>query len=366
MGTQQARQRHGEPREFFSSFGKRAEALGFNPFGPTGGEDTQAAGGYLVFPEFEAELINLKEEYGVLQQEAFKIPMGSDTKNIPRRAGGMTVYFPEENTQINPSQMAFDKVMLVAKKYALLSLWSSELDEDSVIAWTDMLTGEGAYQLAKSEDFNGAQGDGTSVYAGVVGFLQALALGKNGVVPTASLVTITSGKGWTTPTAMLSTATTPATTTQVFSYLNNLVAILPVYAEGRGKLYCHKTFFWQFIAPVIEAAGGNIALYLTAGIPLKFLGYDVKVMQAMPNVSQINGAGAANVQIGCVLGDMLYTTFMGQRRGVRVKTSDQRFIEYDQLAIQITQRTAINNVVGDAVLPAQQAGPMVGLQFPAT
>jgi HK97 family phage major capsid protein len=356
------RSRHGEPREFFNSFGQRAERLGFNTIAPFASEDVDAGGGYLVFPEFEAELINLKEQYGVLQQEANKTAMKSSTLQIPRRAGGTTVYYPEENTQLTASQMQFDKVQLVAKKYAQLALWSSELDEDSVINFMDMLTAEMAYQFARAEDFNGAQGDGTSTYAGVVGFLQALASGKNGIVPTASLVTITAAASLTTPALCLA----GQTTAQILGFLNNLVAILPVYAEGRAKLYCHKTMFWQFFAPVIEAAGGNIAMYLTAGIPLRFLGYEVKVMQAMPTFSQVNGAGAANVQIGAVLGDMLYTCYMGTRRGVRTISSKERFMEFDQNAMQCTQRVAINNVTGDSVLPLQQAGPMVGLQFPAT
>ena len=122
---------------------------------PFAGEDGSTMGGYLVFPEFERTLIDLKEQYGVLGRDAYKLPMKSDTLNIPRRAGGTTVYYPEENTLIPASAMAFDKVMLIAKKYAQLALWSSELDEDSVIAFTDLLTAEMAYQFTKAEDFNG-------------------------------------------------------------------------------------------------------------------------------------------------------------------------------------------------------------------
>ena len=44
---------------------------------------------------------------------------------------------------------------------------------------------------------------------------------------------------------------------------------------------------------------------------------------------------------------MQMTSYMGVRRGVKVVTSDQRFIEFDQIAIQATQRVAINNVLGD-------------------
>jgi HK97 family phage major capsid protein len=330
---------------------------------PYMGEDGQAAGGYLVFPEFEATLINLKEQYGVVQQLAYKVPMTSDTLLIPRRAGGTTVYYPGENTQISASAMKFDQVQLIAKKYAQLALWASELNEDSVIAFTDLLASEMAYQFAKAEDFNAAQGDGTSNYAGVVGFLQALTLGKNGIVPSASVVSVASGSGYTTPAAWLA----GQTTAQILAVWNQVVGTLPVYAEGRARWLAHKTLFWGLIAPVVEAAGGNIAMYLTSGLPLRFLGYDFTPMQAMPTLSQINGTSATYpLRMAAVLGDVQNTIFCGQRRGVTTKTSDQRFIEFDQLAIQTTQRVAINNVVGDSVEPTVQAGPMVGLQFPAT
>jgi len=353
---------------------------------PFQGEDGSSSGGYLVFPEFERNLINLKEQYGVMQQLAYRIPMASDTLIVPRRAGGTAVYYPGENTQLTASAMQFDQVQLIARKYAQLALWSTELNEDSVIAMGDLLSGEMAYQFAKAEDFNAAQGDGSANYAGVVGFLQALAIGKNGVVPTASLVTGSgtsctgtgwagggqttcinggySGHGYTTP-ALFAAGT--AANGASFNAWNQVVANLPIYAEARAKWLMHKTIFWGMIAPIIESAGGNVAMMLLQGIPLKFLGYDVQFMQAMPIANACSGTTAATspaVTIPAVLGDVGNTTFMGTRRGVTVRTSDQRFIEYDQLAIQCTERVAINNVCGDSVAPLIQAGPMVGLQLP--
>ena len=200
----------------------------------------------------------------------------------------------------------------------------------------------------------------------MIGFLYALAnpTGVNGVVPSASVVTPTAGQSTTTVAALA--AATAANGGGLVSW-NKLLGLLPIYAKGRAKFYMHKTVFWQGIAPVVEAAGGNIAMYLTTGIPLKFLGYDVEMMQAMPNVSQISGASASPALTAvAVLGDMLNTCFMGQRREMKVITSNERFMEYDQLAIQVSQRVAIKNVVGDSVAPTLQAGPMVALTLPAT
>ena len=321
----------------------RDMGLNVHQLSPFQGEDGNSMGGYLVFPEFEATLINLKEQYGVLQQNAFKLPMASDTLIVPRRAGGATVYYPGENSQLTESAMKFDQVQLIAKKYACMTRWSTELNEDSVIAMADLLAGEFAYQFAKAEDTNGANGDGTATYVGTVGFLDKFKNGTNGVAPAGSVTTAT---GHTTVGAL------------TLGDFETLVGQLPVYAEGRAKWYMHKTTFWAGPARLIDAAGGNIAMYLTSGTPLKFMGYEVVLMQAMPAQSALTTA-----TYGIVLGDMLSTCFLGTRRGVSVKTSDQRYIEFDQIAIQSTQRVAINNVVGDSVAPATVAGPMVCLKM---
>jgi HK97 family phage major capsid protein len=48
----------------------------------------------------------------------------------------------------------------------------------------------------------------------------------------------------------------------------------------------------------------------------------------------------------------------GERRGIRIKTSDQRYFEYDQLGIQGTERIDINiHDVGDT----SNAGAMIML-----
>ena len=67
--------------------------------------------------------------------------------------------------------------------------------------------------------------------------------------------------------------------------------------------------------------------------------------------------------ICATLGNPLSTFYLGVRRGVTVRTSDQRYFEFEQIAIQATQRVAINAMCGDPTTPATVAGPMVGLQL---
>lgn len=331
----------------------RDRGIDIESLSPIMAEGGNAEGGYLVFPEFEATLIDLKEQYGVYQRNAFTIPMGSDTLTIPRRAGGTTVYYPDENAEITKSSMTFDNITLTAKKYAQLTRWSTELNEDSVIAMADMLVGEMAYQFSLAEDTNGFKGDGTSAFASTIGVMFKLINAAGGTEPTASVFTAESGN------------TTIATLD--LGDWESAVGILPVYAEGRARWYMSKTTFFGGPAALMNAAGGNTSAMLASGAPPRFLGYDVEFTQVMPAKSTIVGTDAnAIVSIAALLGDLSMTGYMGQRRGVTVRTSDQRFIEFDQLAITATQRIAINNVVGDAVDPTGVAGPMVALQCAAS
>jgi HK97 family phage major capsid protein len=68
--------------------------------------------------QFNQAIIDLREEYGVFRMAVAPTPMGSDSMTIPRRAGGLTAYFPGENGAITESQKSWGQVTLNAKKIA--------------------------------------------------------------------------------------------------------------------------------------------------------------------------------------------------------------------------------------------------------
>jgi HK97 family phage major capsid protein len=346
-------------REFRGSLSRyRASdgGLDIEKLAPFAGEDANAAGGYLVPPEFEATIIILRELYGVAQREFFKMPMASDTLQVPRRAGGTTVYYPGENSQLTESAMQFSQLTLTAKKYAQMTRWSTELSEDSVISIADLLAGECAYQFTKAEDLNGFNGDGTSTYGGVTGIIYKLLNTTGGLSNAASLV------------AAAATHTTVGTTT--LADWNKIVGLLPLYADARAKWYMHKSVFFGGIVPLLEASGGgNIANLMIDGYPKMFLGAPVVFTQAMVNSATALGSGngvGTVISVPALYGDMNVTGYMGMRRGVTTRTSWERYLEYDQVALQVTERVAINAAVGDSVAPATVPGPMLGLQLPSS
>lgn len=309
-------------------------------------EGTNTAGGYLVPPEFANDIIDLREQYGVFRRFAKVVPMMSDTKSIPRRASGLTVYSPGEGVAITESSKGWDMIQLTAKKFACLALYSSELDEDAMINIGDDLAGEIAYAFGNKEDQCGFNGDGTSTYFGINGVRNKL-FSVDGTIANI---------------AGLKVATGNAYSEIVLSDFNGVVGLLPQYAETPRAGWFMSKFFWATIAQKLAlAAGGVTASEIIGGARTPtFLGYPVNISQVLPK-------SEANSQVACLLGDLSLAATFGDRRNMTLAYStDYKFAE-DQLAIRGTQRIDINvHDVGDNGGATGNPGPIVGLIMAAS
>lgn len=307
-----------------------------------GNEGTNTQGGVLVPDEMVNRIIALRETYGVLRQEAEVYPMASDTFSIPRRTGGVTVYFPGENGSITDSTPSFDMVTGVAKKIAALVLFSSELNEDAIVNIGDYYTTEIAYAFANKEDDCGFNGTGAgATYGGIWGVLSKINDGNH--------------------TASISTAVTGNT---AFSSLdladfNALTALLPSYAVANAKWYVSPAGFAASCERLAYAAGGNTLTDLTTGRPQKmFLGYPVVL------TSVLNSTLTAQTSTLVLLfGDLRMAVTLGSRRQIQIALSDQRYFEYDQLALRGTERF---DVVCHELGSTTAAGPLVALSTAAS
>jgi HK97 family phage major capsid protein len=296
-------------------------------------ENVNTSGGYIVPDEFENDLIDLRERYGLFRQWAKRTGMKSDTKSVPRRTGGLVAYFVGEGQTITDSTKGWDRVGLTARKLAVLSKYSSELDEDAVIEIGNDLAGEISYAFALKEDQCGFLGDGTSTYGGIVGVKTKL------LVATASL-SPASGNLW---------------SEIVLSDFNNLVALLPEYADTPNcAWYCHKKFYHAVMERLMLASGGVTASEIAAGRNEKiFMGYPVRISQVMPNAD-------ANSSIPVYFGDLALAARFGDRRLTTLAISEHLNFAEDEIAIRGTERFDINvHDVGDTSTP----GPLVGLQM---
>ncbi len=299
------------------------------------GEGVDSAGGFLVPEELMANIIILREQFGVFRQECQVVPMGSDTLNWPRRLTGLTATFTGENTALTESQVSWDNINLTAKKLGVLARMSTEIEQDAVIAIADWLVGEIAYAFAAKEDDCGFNGDGTSTYGGI-----------RGTTVIAVDASHTFGK---------STSASATLGSIILKDFTNLMGLLPQYAIGNAKFYMSQQVFYTVVANLVAAAGGNRLDILSQGVEKRLLGFPVVIAQKLP----ISAPGAGLVQLQ--FGDLAKAAMMGERRGVTIKRSDHRYFENDQIGLLGTERFDIN--VHDMGTTAV-AGPLVSMVSP--
>jgi HK97 family phage major capsid protein len=106
------------------------------------------------------------------------------------------------------------------------------------------------------------------------------------------------------------------------------------------------------------AGGGNTVSTIGGGSGPSFLGYPVVISQVL------NATLGADVSaIKCLFGDLRLASLMGERRGITIKTSMERYFDSDQIGILGTERFDVNNHdLGDGT----NAGPIVALKTPGS
>lgn len=302
---------------------------------------------YLVPHEFGTDLIILRETYGVARRLFGQESMTSDTKTIPKLIGGLTAYFPGENGAGTESNTTEIDVGLVAKKAMVLSRWSNELDEDSVIALGDLLAGEISYAFATKEDQCAFNGDGGITYAKIVGARTRLQNFDNAGTDSYGLV---------------AQGTSNTFAAMVLGDFDKVVGRLPQYADSPNACWVmHRSFYYEVCEKLVQASGGVPAYEVREGErrprPL-FKGYPVEFSQVFPSTTAV-------ATVACLLGDFTKGAIFADRRQESIAFSEHAVVngesvfERDQLAIRGTERFDINVFdVGNASV----AGSIVGLR----
>jgi HK97 family phage major capsid protein len=313
-------------------------------------EGTNSAGGFLVPDLLSSDLVYLREQFGVARANCRIVPMTSDVQLVPNATASTTVYYPGENTTITASDMTFAQISLTAKKLAILTQVSKELNEDSVVDVGNALARDFAYNLAREEDrvvFSSAR-TGTDA-SGLVGIGRALTDLAGGTA--ANYGNIAS--------AVVGPSTTSSTWSAfTLANLQSMIAKLPTYADA-PKWYMHKNFFYTGIADKLAALGGNniTAIQNAYGtVPLLY-GYPVVFVQNM-----IASPAASNPV--AFLADLSKGVAFGDRRGITVEMSDQPYFIQDSWAFKATERFSVNAFdTGnyDTVAANRVTGSFIGL-----
>jgi HK97 family phage major capsid protein len=308
-------------------------------------EGVNSKGGIFLQDEILNEIIVLVEQYGAFPANARNIQMKSDTLIIPRRVGGLQAYFVGENTQVGESDAAWDRVQLVCKKAACANRISSELLEDSVIGLADYLTGEVSRSIAELVDAVGFVGTGIGDHGGMIGVCTKIADGTHN----ASIVTAATGN-------------TSALTLDV----DDLIAAagrLPLYARANARWFVNPAVFAASVQRLglvnnVGLSGGNTAATLAAPTELRLLGSPVVFVHTMS--SKVDADPSV---VKLLYGDLSLSSIYATRRGVTIKTSEDRYLEQDAtLMVATTRFDCVTHDCGDSV----KAGPIVALRTAAT
>jgi HK97 family phage major capsid protein len=329
---------------------KSAEWLKSNGHLKAQTEGTTTAGGYLTPDLLSADLVYLREQYGAARQNCRIVPMTSDVQLVPNATASTTVYYPGENTAITDSSMTFAQISLTAKKMAILTIVSKELNEDSVVDVGNALARDFAYNLAKEEDrvvFNSAlTGSDASGLVGMGRTLTDLASGayaNYGNIASAVVGAAGTGAAWSGFT---------------LANLQNMIGKLPTYADN-PKWYMHKNFFYTGIADKLAALGGNniSAIENAYGVQPLLYGLPVVFVQNMPATPAIDTPVA-------FLADLSKGVAFGDRRGITIEMSDQRYFVEDSWAFKATERFSVNCFDAgnySATASARVPGAFIGL-----
>lgn len=300
-------------------------------------ESDNSLGGFLVPLEMERSIITLREERGVLRREAMVVPMASDSLHMPRRSSGVTAYWTGELSEITASNPTLDNVELTVKKLAALVRMSSEVNEDTVVSLADFVTTEIAYAFADKEDLAGFLGDGTSTYGGITGLKNALADGSEYTAVTGN---------------------TAFSTLDLLDF-ESMIGKLPLYALQNAKWYISRAGWAASMQRLADAAGGNTTQNIMGGVGPAFLGFPVVWVQVMNSTltAQTSTEGL------CYFGDLRQGVKLGNRRGMAIATSTDRYFETDEIGIKATQRLDI--VVSERGT-STVAGSIIGLETPGS
>ena len=303
-------------------------------------------GGVLTSDELASEIIRLVEQYGAFPQYARRVTMNSDTLVIARRTGGLSARAVGENSEVLTSDVQFDNVEMVAKIWGVANRTPNSLLEDSVIDLADLMAVETAQAFAEAFDNAGFIGDGSNSYHGTEGVCTKIVKPAHA----GSKVTATGNSKF------------GELTLKDFT---DVVAKLPIYARNRNAAWYISPAGWGAamlrlamlpgVVSSVAQPGGNTADNIAAGFGEMFLGYPVRLVHSMES-----SLDDATGKVACLFGDLSQAATFGERRTINIRTSTDRFIEYDQV---LTFATTRNSMVAHDVGSATKAGPVVALVF---
>lgn len=145
-------------------------------------------GGYLVVPEYSAEVLYMTEAYGTARKLASEVRMSSDKWEGPRQTSIGVMTPRAEGASVTSTQGTVDLVTLIAKTASARMQWTREFFADSAVSIADNIAKQLAEAFAIRVDQDYFNGDGSGTYNGHVGL-------KNLTTDTGGRITTVNGAG---------------------------------------------------------------------------------------------------------------------------------------------------------------------------
>jgi len=294
------------------------------------GTSSDTAGGYLTPDQLASTVIRNVELFGVARRNLTIVPMASDAQFWPKRTGGFTVYYPDEAEAVTKSDMTLGRIRLTAKKWAVATAVSKELDEGALIEIGELLGLEFALAISQAEDANCFMGDGSSAYGGVVGVFGS---------PNVPSLVMDGGD-------VAFTAIAP-------KYLTRLVTATPTWAKtsAADPAYYMSPEIFGLVMELEDNTGRPIyRTNQTEGFEMKINGYPVREVNAAPGLAA-SGVSTAFVAFG----SLRLWGMLGQRRMLSIERSNDVLFWEDQVAIKAIPRQGIQEADGTAMTRLETA-----------
>lgn len=295
---------------------------------------TNAGGGALVFGEFQADLINNVNQYGVARQLADVKTMNSDSLTLPKKEGIHTVYYPQQAVAGTQSTgVSYSNVTLNAKTGIVLVQLSRQLLDDGQLSAADDAMKECARAIAFTEDKGlfTANNEAGYPFVGIITKLAAIGYGT-----AASLVV--GGGDW---------------SAHTFAHMTSVLGKVPQYARQNMKATCSPEFLGT-LAKIGGSQGGvTWRETLDNGLVPYFMGIPIVLNNIMNSTSS---TGTNTVDF--IVGDFSKCAVLGDRVGIEMEADTSvGFTSYSvYIRAVIRHDIAVHDVGTSSV-----AGPIVAL-----
>lgn len=298
---------------------------------------TTAAGQATVPEGFDADLHQLLLQYGVARRCARVVNMTTERVSRPKATGDLTMYYPADGSAGTESTKTFSNVFLNAKEGMVIVKASRALTQDSAINIADDAGRDIVRAAAKQEDNSLFNSNGSGA--------------TNGYIPQTSGILFQIGAGGASAsTPFVQTAET-TTNSRVYDSGSSTGALGVTLAEVVALMSLPGAFVGRSMAfHCTQQIGAAIFLRLAASVggiqPMQIEGLGmVNTFLGAPiiynNVMTTAIGNQASRQL-LVYGDISLAADFGDRMGLAVEISEQRYWDENNIGIKGTIRHDVN------------------------